>query len=64
MTEIIRVRARLTPAARPVLPEGMIEVEGTAFVVGPNRPDIAEEQIRRRFFWKHERLGMGLPARR
>lgn len=47
------------------LPEGMISVEGTAYQVPEGqRPDVFEETIRRRFFWKRERLGVGLPARR
>lgn len=40
-------------------PEGMIVVEGVAFSVGRNpRPDIVEEVIRRRYFWRKEKLGV------
>jgi hypothetical protein len=55
---------RRTEDCKP-LSEGMISVEGVTYSVPEGqRPDVFEETIRRRFFWRRERLGVGLPARR
>lgn len=57
------IRRRLPSEDKP-LPPGMISVEGTAYSVGDRRPDVLEEIVRRAFFWRKERLGVGLPPRR
>jgi hypothetical protein len=63
MTEnknVIRRRPEARPAA---LPEGMVLVEVENLAVSP-RTEILREILARRFNWRRECLGMGLPTRR
>jgi hypothetical protein len=62
MTEnknVIRRRPEDRPAA---LPEGMVLVEAESRAVSP-RTEIFRETIARRFNWRRECLGVGVPRR-